>query len=403
MKYVLFLSLLSISLSSVAQSDSIRSEILKYESSNFEIISKGRRMMIDKLQEEDFQKMAEVKSYLKTEMGKQGLVAFTSMEYWLILYWTQEFEELLLDVENIGYQKDAPRKVQRGGYTGVFRDGLLAKLKEKSHGQKHILDIIIDNAKLQREHKDFLKLHLNYCLSGYVVDTIDQELLNKQSDRFILNYPSSTYVPFVKKVIRYKEDISDFGWGWDLYFGYGTFNGGISQTFSDHFTFGMSINMEYKNVVLDASFSLASSVLKKDVLYNNIVWDKDRNADVFIPSATIGYTFFGKRQINITPFAGVSSLYIAPSYEDMQSYSPFEEIEFNSGPSWNTGVSINFSSRAFSSPSYTRRVSKYKMTMKLKYNYLQSGFGKDSYGLDGSLHQVTLGFGGFVRRVRRSY
>ncbi|NJO92490.1 MAG: hypothetical protein HC831_28590, partial [Chloroflexia bacterium] len=110
----------------------------------------------------------------------------------------------------------------------------------------------------------------------------------------------------------------------------------------------------------------------------------------------------GKKRINFTPFVGVSAIYISPQWEDTQNYTLLENVELNSDASWNVGISLNFYSKVFKTPSYFRKMSLVQGVLKLKYTYYQTGFKKEYYGLDGAMHQATIAFGGFTRRVKRS-
>lgn len=68
-----------------SQVDSIKSQILNYEDSKSAIISKGRKLLLDKFIEGDLMKVKEVKDYLiNTE--DENYIAFYPSEYWFILY-----------------------------------------------------------------------------------------------------------------------------------------------------------------------------------------------------------------------------------------------------------------------------------------------------------------------------
>ncbi|MDD4756584.1 MAG: hypothetical protein PHG29_10945, partial [Prolixibacteraceae bacterium] len=67
-KLKITLLLLTLSNCLFSQVDSIESQILNYEDSKSTIISKGRKLLLDKFVEEDLKKVREIKDYLvKTE------------------------------------------------------------------------------------------------------------------------------------------------------------------------------------------------------------------------------------------------------------------------------------------------------------------------------------------------
>ena len=386
-----------------AQVDSIRNEILNYQNDDAEIISKARRMLMDKLMIDDYQKIKEIKDFLIKEVENKNYLALYIPEQWLILYWTQEFEELLTSIEQVGYNADAKNISTLNNRMKPNEDKLFDKLRDKSISSRHLLDIIIENASIKQEEKEFLELHLNYCLSDYDYNSTNQELLNEQSDKFLLKYPTSPYAPFIKKVIRYKEKVSNFGWGYDISMGYCGFEGGISNSFSDYFAFGMSFDFVYTNIVLNVGFSMGGATLNKDIEFQSVIWSKDKKGDVIIPQASLGYTLFGSRRISITPFVGISGVYISPKWDDVRSNTLLEDVELTANAAWNIGFSINLFSKAFTTPRHLHKMSQMQGFIKLKYNYINSGFTEEYYGLDGAIHNVTLALGGFARRVKRSW
>ena len=163
-----------------AQVDSIRNEILNYQNDDAEIISKARRMLMDKLMIDDYQKIKEIKDFLIKEVENKNYLALYIPEQWLILYWTQEFEELLTSIEQVGYNADAKNISTLNNRMKPNEDKLFDKLRDKSISSRHLLDIIIENASIKQEEKEFLELHLNYCLSDYDYNSTNQELLNEQ-------------------------------------------------------------------------------------------------------------------------------------------------------------------------------------------------------------------------------
>ena len=108
---VLFLCSI-ISYSAIGQADSIENEIFNYKNSKPEIISKGRRLLIEKLELEDLLKIKEIKDYLVKNIDDYQCHSFDINEYWLILYWTQEFDELLDNIEKFSIQIDRRRRAK---------------------------------------------------------------------------------------------------------------------------------------------------------------------------------------------------------------------------------------------------------------------------------------------------
>lgn len=390
----LLLFLMALCLNTAAQENGIESEIANYKNSEPEMISKARRMLIDKIKENDYLKIKEIKDYLVKEREEKNYAALYLKEYWLILYWTQEYEELLENVRNTGFDKNAKLISNKTNWNNNSKSELLIQLQEKSTADNEMIIVLIDNAEINSEEKDFLKFHLKFCLNE------NQDSLNYQADKFLIKYPTSIYGPFIKKVIKNKQIDSPFAWGYDVFLGYTLFNGGISETFTDCFSFGMTIDFYYRNFLMSFAFSLGGTELKKDIPFNVITWDKGRQADILLPQANLGYTFFNDKRINITPFIGISGTYIYPNYNDTPASTLYDEIELVADASWNIGLCLSLNSKTINTPLYMRRRNKIKAFIKLKYNYINSGFKKEYYGLNGAMHQITMSFGAKAWKVR---
>jgi hypothetical protein len=399
-KIILFLFLL-FPLVSIAQIDSIEYEIMNYENTRSEIISKGRRLMTDKLIMDDFQKMKAIKDYLLEKFADIENPVFLDQEYWLILYWTQEFDDLLSSIEKYIIVSENQEYNGSSNHTFHPEDQLLEQLVKKSNESKNLIEIIINNTGLSDEESDFLKLHLNYCLfsSGYT--SLTQDSLNMLSDQFFFKYPSSTFRVFIKKVIQYKIKISDFGFGYDFFIGYGFFKGGISESLIDYAPFGFSIDLMVRNFDFNFGIGLGVTTLSKTIVYNNIRWEKDMKADIYFPTVSLGYNFNLNNRLSISPYAGVCNFYITPTYEDIQSYPQLEYISMHSNASPLFGIGFNYYSRPATFSVHRQRNLQFQGFIKLKYTYYQSGFNKDYYGLDGAMHTICMSFGGISRRIYR--
>jgi hypothetical protein len=349
----------------------------------------------------DYQKMQEITNYLKNNVDDNEYISFSVREYWLILYWTQDFDELLKNIEQNVYPVGEQNNGEGNNQIVPVLDELYQKLLEKSFESKYLLEIMINNSQINDEEKDFLKLHLNYCLFDINNMAITQDSLNMQSDRFIFKYPTSVYNSFIKKNIRYKEKVSDFGFGYDFFLGYGTFSGGISKNLRDYAPFGFSIDLTYKNFDINLGTGLGVAKLQHPVVYQNVTWNKDLKADIFYPYASFGYNFITKGKLSFSPFVGLYSLIIMPNYQDIQYNSALENISFQSDASFLAGLCINYYSKSFNATNRYRRGTQFQAFMKLKYTYFQSGFHSDLDGFNSNMHTICLSFGGFMKRVYR--
>ena len=101
---LLFLLLIPVTLLA-QQKDSIRNEILNRPGSDLEMISKGRSLTVEHLQKGDLFALKEVKAYLTRETDNPYSV-YLPVEYWLLSFWTEEYDILLQEVKAVSADID---------------------------------------------------------------------------------------------------------------------------------------------------------------------------------------------------------------------------------------------------------------------------------------------------------
>ena len=76
------------------ENDSISNVILNSETSDLEMIAKGRSLTLDHLLTGDLYALKVVKEYLTGEKGNPYSV-YLPVEYWLLSFWTEEYQILV--------------------------------------------------------------------------------------------------------------------------------------------------------------------------------------------------------------------------------------------------------------------------------------------------------------------
>jgi hypothetical protein len=194
-KKLLLISLFFWSLNLSGQNDSIKSEILNYSDTKSEIISKGRRMLLDHFTEGRLDKVKELKDYLKHDVENADYAAFYPVEYWLILCWTQEYSELLESVNRFDSLEIArfQRKIK------PQYDLLFEKIRGESRESEPELQTSIAASELEPHEKDFLSLYFKYLITDENYAPVTQDTLNALSDNFLKHYPESEYTGFIRE------------------------------------------------------------------------------------------------------------------------------------------------------------------------------------------------------------
>jgi hypothetical protein len=387
----------------LCQTDSIELEIKNYPDSKLQSIVKGRLLMCYYIDKDDFLKVGLIKDYVVNNLEDSVNTAFNVNEYWLLLYFNQEYTKLLGSISETGLKSESGRAYVNRWDLNTYNDELLDKLENKGVFSKDAILSSISASSLSSEEKQFLNLHLTYLLSVNNKEYTSQENLNALSDKFISEFPYSVYNPFIRKIIRYKEKISDFAFGYDFDLIFAILNGNLKQSINNTVGFGFSCDLMYRNFVMDFSIVIGGAKLKQNISKQPTIWSKDMNATVLIPQIMLGYTFFNKNSINITPTVGLSMLSLSPLYDDVQNNPGLEEMEFNSNLTWSPGISLNFLSKQLYPTYIYRKTTSMQFYIQLKYSYSSFVFDQNADNFNGSMHQISLTFGVLMRKIFRAY
>ncbi|MFN8255218.1 MAG: hypothetical protein U0W24_05980 [Bacteroidales bacterium] len=401
MKFFLFLIVLFCTQNVFCQVVTVESELRDFENSVPELVSKSRRLILQKVLSDDYQRILEINKYLESEIKDKNIKALADFELWLIFHWSKKYNDLLSLIENL--TPDIKPGSEYLFYETSFPvyDSLYNTLVGISNISKELLFENLDNSDLQDFEIDFLKLHLEYCLFSSGNSTLTQDSLNFKSDRYLIKYPSSPYMPFIKKFIQFRFSFSKFNMAYDVFIGYGFFKGKISEQLGDYAPIGFSMDLNLRNFVAGFGIGLGVSRLEKTILINNISWEKEMKADIFFPYMSLGYNFLAGKRINFLPYAGISSFILTPDYNDIQSNQQLENISLRSEVSPLFGISINFFGKNSGFNRYSYKPYVFQSVIRIKYTYYQSGFSQDFFNISGQMHTICFSFGGLMKRAYR--
>jgi len=379
-----------------SQVDSIKSQIMEYEDSKSTIISKGRKLLLDKFIEGDFRKVKEVKDYLvKTE--DNDYFAFYPAEYWFVLYWTKDYSELAKNIQNL----DSSRVASYNARIRPLNDMLFDKLKEKSFENETQIKKQIQNSELDFETKQILILNLDWLLLENRKDIYAQDSLNKQADKFLKTFSSSKFDEFTKKYIRYKLVPKDWGMTFEFFSGYSIFTGNLSKNYTNNVPIGVAFDICYKNFELYLRDYIGFNKTKQDFNYSLGSWTKGSRTTVFLPEASLGYVTYNNNRFKISPFAGIGSTDISPPTKDTEKTPELKEVSLEFTTTYILGINFDIKFGPKHTPDYSPKTS-YGF-MRIRYGYSIPSFEKKYDGMTGNMHYITIGFGGMARGVKRKY
>lgn len=399
MKKLILLSLiLTNTIHIKAQTDNIQNQILNYKDTTSEIINKGRKLLLEEYLRNNTEKVKEIKDYLIERVQNENYLTLYPIEYWLILFSTKEYDKIQNSIEYFDslIYKFYPGQIK------PQQDLLLLKLREKSRNDRLILISQIQDSNLEVEAKEYLKLHLDFCLENNDNYEINQQTLNDQSDRFIENYPNSEYEDFIRKYIRYKFVTSNWGYGFEFFSGYGLGTGDISKYYSNNIPFGIAFDIYYKNFALYLRDYIGFSNTKEDINYSNGIWEKNSQARIYVPEASVGYLAFQNNFLQLSPFLGIGATGISATENDKEEEPDLEEVDIDFTTTYILGVSFDIKLKKSKTP-IVSKVEDSFWFIRLRYSYNYTRFDKKYPDFSGNLHNITIGIGGIGRKIKRDF
>jgi hypothetical protein len=354
-------------------------------------------LLLDNFITGDIAKVRELKNYL-TKLSDDDYIGLYPIDQWIIEYWTNDYASIIQNVKKFDSINFSLRKKIR-----PLPDDLLLKLEEKSYSQKETIVNSINNSPLHQQDKDFLIMHLySILLTPYKKD-ITQDTLNYLADGFIQKYPSNELEDFIKSYIRYKLEPSNWGLTFEFFSGYGIFSGDSKNHFSNNVPIGVAFDVCYKKLVLYLRDYIGFSLTNHDFTDKGEVWTKNSQVRVFLPEASLGYAVHDGKNLKLVPFIGISSSHITPTDYDLKVKPKLKDYALPFTTTYSTGFNIDLK---FGDPKVamvTNGPEQSYWFIKIRYAYNFPRFSKSLDGFNGDMQYVTIGFGGFGRRIKRVY
>lgn len=393
-KFYLLLNCLLLTLFVNAQEEDLEQEILNYSESKSQIISNGRMLLLDSFMEGNIPKVRKIKDYLVNDIEDRDYVVLYPSEEWMLLYWTEEYYGLMDSV--LEFSDEDYSELQRKILP--LQDNLYLKLMEKSMDSIEILESRIIESSLEEEEKDFLILHLNYMVSGALLNVISQEDINEMAEIYLDKYSAGKYQEYVRNNIRYRFKSSDWGFGVEFFSGFGMFTGELGDQYNNHAPLGVAFDLEYKNFTLFLRNYIGFSKTLKDREYDQGVWEKGAAILVYLPEASIGYAVIENDKLKVSPFAGIGAAAVSPITADIEENPDLEDLQVGFSAAYTLGLNLNMK-LGWETGTIIPNEKTY-WYVRLRYGYTMPAF-NDYPGYDGNVHTITLGIGGILRGVKR--
>ena len=371
------------------QVDGIEKQILNYGDSKSVIISKGRNLLLDKFLENDMEKVKEIKNYLIKTAEDENYIAFYPDEYWLILYWTNEYEELLNSIMAFNSTASYDTRIRPP------QDMLRAKLRLNSGGDALKIVFQIQFTDLDTEKKKLLRLNFE----NLIYDESYQDTLNEQADIFLKTYPETVYKDFVQKYLRYKFVPKNWGVTFEFFTGYSVNTGKLIDNYTNNIPVGVAFDICYKRFELYLRDYIGFNKTKKDIDYSSGTFAKGSSTMVFLPEASLGYVILDNNRFKLSPFAGIGAMHICPPLGKTEKIPELNEVSITSVI---YPIGINFDIK-FGKEDYKFRPKSSYGFLRVRYAYNIARFQKKYDGISGNMHYITIGIGAMGRGLKREY
>ncbi len=397
MKILPFVLLVVFAVSAHAQI-SIDSMLMRQPETKSELINKARNVIIDALDANDRAKVKELQRYLNANYEKSSYVALYPSENILLYYWCTDYDSILAYV---GRADTLAKQVTEKSHPTAARD-LYSLLHNKIIKNKLEADSSISASSRPEEQKEFLHL----CLDYYLIDaysmpekTLDSALrkLRTEVKQFKDTYPNSVY----KEHITVKgQEWSKWGITMGMGGGYGAYTGRLTSDFNNIGAMFISFGASYKNLAAEWNIFLGGSDTKKEIVKQGVPWIKGSYASYVGTSLTVGWRFFERSRILITPFTGIGASNVSPSEPDEKDFPALKDVDYTFGPIVPLGVHADLRLGKMKNVFGQNLVAPSFYTLRLSYTFNYQGFSSVPSDFSGNMHLVTLGFAIFGRGLK---
>ncbi len=334
------------------------------------------------------------------KLGNDHYLAMYPIEQWLLGYYFEEYEHVgdMLKIFQAKIAPSIPRMVK------PEEDYLTQKLVELSVYHKYRITYDLQLSELPDEERDFHLLFLDYILSD-IDDPTVQARLNEGSDEFLKNYYQSDYESLIRTYIRRVIVPSDFGYGMDFSAGVALMSGALKENFSTMGLFGFGFDGDYKRFVMYLRMHFIFGHLLKDMDFNGTTWRKDARTVGGNFEASFGYNLFENHRFKLVPFGGISTTGIDPTSNDIEKYPEYENVGITFCTTFQLGLNLDLklgSPKERWNPYFHKTMRSYGL-LRFRYTFAAPQFQWKVSGLDGHIHYLTLGYGGFLRGLKRDY
>ena len=164
-------------------------------------------------------------------------------EIWLISYWTENYNSILTEAKAFSPENMEQFNLKLEPQSDKLQNVLMSKTLRS----KNKLITNINKSDLSQEDKAFLLLLLKNLTSDIVYNPYLQDDINQEAIKFMVDYPDSEYIPFIKQYIHYQLKASKLGLGFELFTGIGYYTENLFERYDNMLPLGLTLSANYNN------------------------------------------------------------------------------------------------------------------------------------------------------------
>lgn len=373
----------------VAQAnDTIPQGMLEQPPSKIELLTQGRNSLLDNLENGELNTVREIKDDLIQVAGNNINSVFSPREYMLVLYWTEEYANLLSYIRNYPgsideYTADPSLKAL------AATDQLYQRVSFESVESFDMLVSFIYEAQLSEREKDFLELHLFWLIFGPTSENKIASLaeIHDLADAYLKKYPNSGYEMYIHHNIRFKLGIDDWAFGFEAAMGYAGMQGDIATQFNDAFLIRMSVEASFKKTILAFNINAGGTSTQVDFPYRDTEWLQGSQALLAGIDITAGYRLIEIKKLSFTPFLGVGVVNFSPVPEEDDEDYVLKNLNYTA-QNYLAGVNCTFKIKSTNNIYHDGGSS-----INLRYTFTMPQYNGRKGIMSGNMHWITLGWG----------
>lgn len=313
----------------------------------------------------------------------------------LISFWTKNYQYITIHYNDI-------EQMLNDNYENKVvppRDMMYNKLKEISTGAYDSLNADVDTADLNAKDRHFLQLLLRYLLTKDGNSEFSQEMLNKEADDYLAQFPNTEHSRFIRIYIRYVIEESKWGFGMDVGSGYGILNGGLGDHFENNVPVVFGGDISYEKYLLYLRVYVGIGRTSQAFSYDG-EWKNNLDVNIEVPELSLGYAMIDNHRFKLAPFAGLGFMKISPPEKEKEKDG--NDVSLGRTTGYIFGLNVDYKLKHKAKGIFSSHENSYWL-IRFRTGYMIPNMDREDDRFDGGMTFFTVTIGGFSHPLKRRY